>query len=50
MSDNEEIPPNATFVHCTPYEPAPGQDLMLTMDTGFTYVKGNMTHFSHPDI
>ena len=41
MADAEEIPPNATFVHCTPYEPAQGQDHMLTMDTGFTYVRDN---------
>jgi hypothetical protein len=39
MADNEEIAPNATFVHCTPYEPAQGQAQMLTTDTGYTYVK-----------
>jgi hypothetical protein len=39
MADTEEIAPNATFVHCTPYEPAQGQDRMLTMDTGYMYVK-----------
>jgi hypothetical protein len=29
MADDGEIAPNATFVHCTPYEPARGQDYRL---------------------
>ena len=41
MADDGEIAPNATFVHCTPYEPAQGQDHMLTTETGYTYVKNN---------
>ena len=32
MADDGEIAPNATFVHCTPYEPARGPDQTLTTD------------------
>lgn len=50
MADAGEIAPNATFVHCTPYEPAQGQDHMLTRDTGFTYVKDNTLKTSHHNL